>query len=436
VYFVDYLGTLYMVSSEGVISKVVELSIYGGPNRLAIDSHDHIYFITYVLNALGLVVPGAAPQFVNPPSSPEGAFQALGLAVDAADNIYVCCDALSTILRYSSDLQSFATLNLGGPAGVGGPHALAIDSSSNIWQGLGDLGLYKGSLPFGGCCVYADGPAESTRIEPSALAFAPDGDLYELDSGTTSIRRIHGTPPTVAPAIASGGIVNAASLAGGAIAPGELISIFGSNFGPAGLDVAAAENNVIPMALNNVHVYFGFGTEGAITARTQSQINVFVPYDVANGTSTQVIVDVDGVTSAPVTVPVAASAFGISTADASGSGQGAIFNQDGSLNSHANPAARGSVVTLFGTGEGVTTPALPDGALEISTPYSTTQAPVAVKFGGQTAQIQYDGAAPFLPTGVFQINATIPSGVTPGDVPITVSIGGIGTTRIVTVAVR
>ncbi len=184
VYFVDYLGALYMVSTEGVISNVVELSIYGGPNLLAIDSHDHIYFLTYVLDALGLVVPGAAPQLVNPPPSPEGGFQALGLAVDAADNIYACCDALSTILRYSSDLQSYTALNLGGP-GVGGPHALAIDSSSNIWQGLGVIGLYKGSFPFGGCCVYADGgPAESTRIEPSALAFAPDGDLYELDSGT------------------------------------------------------------------------------------------------------------------------------------------------------------------------------------------------------------------------------------------------------------
>lgn len=140
--------------------------------------------------------------------------------------------------------------------------------------------------------------------------------------------------------------------------------------------------------------------------------------------------------SPPVTVPIAPSAFGISTADASGSGQGAIFNQDGSLNSHSNPAAPGSIVTLFGTGEGATTPALPDGALEISTPYSTTQAPVKVTFGGQTAQIQYAGAAPFLPTGVFQINATIPSGVAPGDVPISVSIVGISTTRTVTVAVR
>jgi uncharacterized protein (TIGR03437 family) len=90
---------------------------------------------------------------------------------------------------------------------------------------------------------------------------------------------------------------------------------------------------------------------------------------------------------------------------------------------------------MFGTGEGVTTPALPDGALEISTPYSTTQAPV-LKFDGQTAEIQYAGAAPFLPTGVLQINATIPTGIASSEVPIAVSIAGISTTRAVTVAVQ
>ena len=240
----------------------------------------------------------------------------------------------------------------------------------------------------------------------------------------------------MAPAIAPGGIVNAASLAGGAIAPGELISIFGSNFGRSGIDVASPQNNLLPGVLDNVHVYFSTGNQEAMTARTANQINVFVPHSVASATSVELVVDVDGVRSRPVTVPVAPSAFGLSTADASGTGQGAIFNQDGTYNSRTNPAARGSIVTLFGTGEGVTTPALPDGALVISTPYSTTQAPVSVKFGNQTADIQYAGAAPFLPTGVFQINATIPSGVTPGDVPITVSIGAIGTTRTVTVAVQ
>ena len=115
------------------------------------------------------------------------------------------------------------------------------------------------------------------------MAFAPNGDLYILDSNVGRIRRIHGSPPAVKPAIEPGGIVNAASYAGTAIAPGELISIFGTNFGPPGLDISAPQNNIVPKALNNVHVYFGLGNSGAIVARTPNQINVFVPYSVATG---------------------------------------------------------------------------------------------------------------------------------------------------------
>jgi uncharacterized protein (TIGR03437 family) len=446
VYFADFYGTLYVVSAAGVISEVAEITPAIPNPKLAIDPQDRVYFLGDRI--FGRVVSGQAPEYIDVPgSNPDeesSSVMGAGLAVDDSGNIYACCDetilsSLPIIFRYSPNL-SFGLLNLAWTGPIN-DYGIAVDSSSNVWQGQSFLGLEKGTLSFGAACCsgtsYGDGgAAESAYISPSALAFAPNGDLYVLDSGAGRVRRIHGSPPTAPPAIAAGGIVNAASLAGGAIAPGELITIFGSDFGPPGLDVAAVQNNVIPKSLNNVHVHFGLGDEGAITARTQTQINVFVPYDVANATSTQVIVDVDGVTSAAVTVPVAPSAFGLSTAGSSGSGQGAILNQDGAYNSHSNPAARGSIVTMFGTGEGVTTPALPDGALEISTPYSATQAPVVVKFGGQTASIQYAGAAPFLPTGVFQINATVPESVTPGDVPITVSIGGIGTTRTVTVAVQ
>jgi uncharacterized protein (TIGR03437 family) len=434
VYFADVNGSIYMVSTLGVVSNVATIQ-YGILPKIAIDSQDRIYLIS-TYGVFARITPGSAPQIISsPPLSPFSFGKAIAIAVDPTDNVYVCCGQNNTIYRYTPNLQRTALSIKGSPFETG----IAVNASANIWQGSSLGGLTKGTLPFGGgCCYYGDGgAAESAYIVPTALAFAPDGDLYVLESGTNSVRRIHGSPPTVAPAISAGGIVNAASLAGGAMAPGELISIFGSNFGPSGLDIAGVQNNFIPDALHNVHVYFGPANfEGRITARTPNQINVFVPYEISSLTSIQVTVDVDGITSTPVTIPVAASVFGLSTADASGSGQGAILNQDGSYNSHSNPAAPGSIVTLFGTGEGVTTPALPDGALDISTPYSTTQATVTVKFGDQTAKIQYAGAAPFLPTGVFQINATIPTGVTPGDLPITVSIAGISTTRTVTVSVQ
>jgi uncharacterized protein (TIGR03437 family) len=436
VYFGDIYGYIFMISTAGVISQVADIdSAFGLGLKLAIDSQDRVYYGSS--EVFGRVVPGTPPQSIS------SSYDTAGLAIDSANNVYICCNNINAIYRYSPDLVGAPLIADG--LGVYSDYGIAVDASSNIWQGETYIGLEKGTLPFG-CrsCSYGDGgPAESANLWPAAIAFAPNGDLYVLDAEHGRVRRIYGSPPTIAPAISAGGIVNAASLASGAIAPGELISIFGSNFGPAALNVSLAQNNVIPGALSNVHVYFVNHSSsgppmvpGSITARAQNQINVFVPYELSTLTSIQVIVDVDGVASTPITVPVAASAFGLSTAGSSGSGQGAIFNQDGTYNSHSNPAARGSIVTLFGTGEGVTTPAVPDGALEISTPYSTTQAPVAVTFGGQTAEIQYAGAAPFLPTGVFQINATIPAGATPGDVPITVSIGGIGTTRTATVAVK
>ncbi|HTR35753.1 MAG TPA: hypothetical protein VMH80_07630 [Bryobacteraceae bacterium] len=435
VFFSDSSGGIYVVDTNGTISEVTEVAPNGNFPKLAIDSKDRLYFAAE-FGPFGRISPASAAQTIY--SFPQAMVR--GMAVDAADNVYLCCDRTGSLQRYTSDLQLSTVPDQAAPSpSLITGYALAVDGSSNIWQTSQFNGLTKGASPFGdGCCNYGDGgSAESAYITPSALAFAPNGDLYFLDSNTSRVRKITGRPPAVTPTISAGGIVNAASLTGGTIAPGELISIFGSNFGPPGLDVSAPQNNVVPKALNNVHVYFGgLGNFGAITARTNSQINVFVPYNIANATSIQITVDVDGVLSDPVTVPVAPSAFGLSTADASGSGQGAILNQDNSYNSHSHPATRGSVVTLFGTGEGVTTPALPDGSLVISTPYSTTTDPVTVTIGDQTAQVTYDGAAPYLPTGVFQIDVRIPDNATSGDVPIKVSIGGISTTRTVTCAVE
>jgi len=438
VYFADVYGALYLVSTQGAISNVATIQNQDGfLPKIAIDSQDRIYLVSY-FGLFERIAPGSPPQIINgavstgPSSIPAGEGHAI--AVDSADNVYVCCGQGGVIFQYTPDLVRTSASTPGSVLDA----AIAVDASSTIWQETLN-GLMKGTLPFGsGCCNYGDGgPAESAYIPNSALAFAPNGDLYLLDTNAGRVRRIHGAPPAVPPSISPGGIVNSVSYAGAGIAPGELISIFGSNFGPSGLDMSAPQNDFVPEALNNVHVYFGDATvKGRIAARPPNQINVFVPYEISYATSIGVIVDVDGVTSAPVTAPVVASAFGISTANASGSGQGAIFNQDGSTNGHSNPAARGSIVTMFGTGEGITTPALPDGALEISTPYSMPQAPVTVKLADQSAEVQYAGAAPFLPTGVLQINAILPTGVASGDVPITVSVGGISTTRTVTVAVQ
>ena len=175
---------------------------------------------------------------------------------------------------------------------------------------------------------------------------------------------------------------------------------------------------------------------GAITVWSTFQINVFVPILAAawkihrgHGADGHRVI-------APRGRPRGQRGPGLATADQSGSGPGAILNQDSSVNTAANPAARGSIISLFGTGEGLVSPQLLSGGLSISTPYSTTVAPVTATIGGQPAEVTYAGSAPLAPVGVFQINVKIPAAVSPGAAPVIVSVGEIATTKSVTVAVR
>jgi uncharacterized protein (TIGR03437 family) len=62
-------------------------------------------------------------------------------------------------------------------------------------------------------------------------------------------------------------------------------------------------------------------------------------------------------------VDVVASKPGIFTLNGSGSGQAAVLNQDGSINSPRNPADPGSVVSLFLTGTGQTSPPSVEGEI-------------------------------------------------------------------------
>ncbi len=141
--------------------------------------------------------------------------------------------------------------------------------------------------------------------------------------------------------------------------------------------------------------------------------------------------------SSPVTLQVAATAPGVFSITGSGQGPGAILNaRDGSVNSALNPAARGDWVSIFATGAGVTTPAGVDGIVA-SAPLPVPNANVTVTIGGLPCEVNFDGAAPGLVTGVLQINAQVPAGLAPGSaVPVQISIGSANSLPAVTVAVQ
>jgi uncharacterized protein (TIGR03437 family) len=105
---------------------------------------------------------------------------------------------------------------------------------------------------------------------------------------------------------------------------------------------------------------------------------------------------------------VSEAAPGIFSLDSSGRGPGAILNQDGSLNGTLNPAAPGSVIVFYATGEGLTDPPSEDGKVA-GTVLPKPVLPVTVKIGGVEAEVIYAGAAPGLTAGVMQVNARVPA---------------------------
>ncbi len=145
-----------------------------------------------------------------------------------------------------------------------------------------------------------------------------------------------------------------------------------------------------------------------------------------------------GSVSNTLTVPVRAATPAIFSLDSTGMGPGAILNQDTSINSTGNPAAIGSVIALYCTGGGVTTPASADGEVIGGPLRNLVQTPVVtVTIGGVNAPVQFAGAVPGTVAGLTQINVQVPAGVTPAlALPVIVKIGDFTSTSGVTVAVK
>jgi uncharacterized protein (TIGR03437 family) len=154
-----------------------------------------------------------------------------------------------------------------------------------------------------------------------------------------------------------------------------------------------------------------------------SQVTAVAPFGIA-GPTTQVQVVYHG-KSATLPVPVVPAAPALFSLDGSGGGQGAILNEDGTENSLDNPAECGSVIVLYGTGIGQTTPPGQDGIVSDAQTVQTPVLPVTVQIDGQDAEILYAGAAPGMLQGFNQINVRVPETATPGyDIRVTISVGG------------
>jgi uncharacterized protein (TIGR03437 family) len=121
---------------------------------------------------------------------------------------------------------------------------------------------------------------------------------------------------------------------------------------------------------------------------------------------------------------VSSVAPAIVTQNASGTGVAKAVNQDGSINSSQNPAAKGTYVAFYATGLGTVNPPLVAGQAPPSSPLSTTTSSPTVVVGGVMASVAFSGAAPSFP-GVYQVNAQIPATAAVGSNSIQIYSNGV-----------
>jgi uncharacterized protein (TIGR03437 family) len=235
-------------------------------------------------------------------------------------------------------------------------------------------------------------------------------------------------------------VVNAASDTSGAISPGEIVAIGGIAIGPgAPVGLMLDQTGKVATNVAGVQVLFS-GTPAPLIYVSSSQINAIVPYEVQGLLNPSVQVNYQGQTSNafPLTPTTATPAF--FTSNSSGTGPAAALNQNLTYNTSVNPAAKGSYVVLYVTGEGQTAP--PGVTGEITTVSATAPLtpqpilPVTVSINGQSAFVAFYGEAPGLVSGVMQLNVQIPTSVPSGTLPISVSVGGIASRNNVTISVE
>jgi len=270
------------------------------------------------------------------------------------------------------------------PAGA----LVAYDASNLAHQ------LYSGSL--------------GTAVKFSAPTIA-NGKVY---AGTANTLVVYGLLPQGKVTLA---IASAASATPGAIAPGAIATLYGTGLATG---TATASTFPLPQSLAGASVTVN-GIAAPIFYASSSQINFQVPFEVSPGPAT-VSLSLNATPVGSITVPLFPVAPGIFLV---GQGSAAVVNPDDSINSPAQPAPVGTVVSAYVTGLGAVSPAVGSGTAAPLRPLSNAPG-VTATIGGVAANISFAGLAPGF-AGLYQVNIQVPQ-VTPGQYDLQVFVQGSG----------
>jgi uncharacterized protein (TIGR03437 family) len=373
---------------------------------------------------------------------------AVGVAVDSGGKVWVSGATLSSDFPVSADAAQ---------SKYGGGNPIAKFPTGDAW--VAQLDVAGASMVYGtflggkadeyatsvvldsagnayltGSTFSSDFPVTATALQKgnggTNYNFLPVGDAF-----IAKVSLVATPPPPPPPTVSVQSLGSAASYVGGGVAPGEIVVLTGSGLGPKDLTTAQLVGGTkLATQLGATQVLFD-NQPAPLIYVSDKQTSVIVPYAVAGKTTTQMVVvnGTDRSTAVPVTVLATHPA--LFSADASGRGQGALLNEDGSYNTPANPALRGHLIQLFGTGEGQTSPVGLDGALAL-VQFPKPVVPVTVTIGGQNAEVVYYGAAPSLVAGLLQVNARVPDTIAAGNPEVLLVQGATKSQTGLTVAVR
>ncbi len=293
--------------------------------------------------------------------------------------------------------------------------ALSANSGSIVGhQRILELLSYGGSYDY----TYSDGYSLSSTgaYSTSTTNYVVGADGIRIGSGIWPYLGINVALP--APALSPTGvylnpqgIVNAASSAPftARIAPGELLTLYGNNLAAA---LAIAAQVPFPTTVGNVQVMVN-GAAVPIYYVSPTQISVIVPYGIT-GSIAQFQVSNAGTLSNTVTMAIGTTAPGVFTVPPGGLSYGAVLHADYSLVTPQSPAQIGETVQVYMTGLGAVTPSVGDGAAAPSDSLVNTSNTITADISGTTATVAFAGLAPGF-AGLYQVNVTIPTGLTAGD---------------------
>jgi len=354
--------------------------------------------------------------------------EGFGIAVDSAGRITVAGQTDSLALPVTGD--AFQRFNAG-PSPTGQGFIARFDPSksgkasllySTYLGGNQNDELLGVAVDTTGNIVAAAGSVQSSNppITISALQKSYGGGasnayVVELDFNES------GPTPKL--------VLNGASLVDTGLSPGLIFTVIGSGLGPAEPQVGGMDvHGLIPTTLAGVQLLVD-NVPAPLLYVSNNQINAVAPYELSNRLGDTVSIQavyngVGGSLISDLCVIAAPAVF------SSGNAQGIILNQDSTLNSPANPAAAGSKIRIFATGEGLLIPDGVDGEFVSLNKPPRPVLPVTAMIGGNAASISYAGTVPGSFEGFFEVDVTIPSGLPVGNNSVVLNVGGIVSTPV------